>query len=361
MPTEKEMIAELKRGNLSLPPLVFRFLEEFPTEDKNTQFDAYLEASWQQRTARFAVECKSLSTPKAFQDGLNFLKAASVPQGYQPMLMLPFLSEKQLQELEREGISGIDLVGNGVVTVPGEFAVFRSGKKNPFPSSAPIKNIYRKNSSMVGRMFLVRPNYERVQDILLEINRRNMLVERWGKKPMSLSTVSKVLKTLEQDLVVQRTDETKLLQPDKLLEKLSDNYTAPATKAQIRLKVPNTGDSIREMLLKKSQELELPIVATGACSVNRYAVMQRGDLLSVYCPRIDNLLERLAGSESDRFPNLELLETEDEAAYFDSRKVDDFWWASPVQAYLELMSGDKRDRETAEQVKTFILSSLTEV
>ncbi|MFH1115812.1 MAG: hypothetical protein V1792_18030, partial [Pseudomonadota bacterium] len=200
MPTKKEMIAELERGSLSLPPLVFRVLEEPRSEDKKTQFDAYLEASWRDRTARFAVECRSLSTPKAFQDSLNFLKAASIPQGYQPMLMLPFLSEKQLQELEQEGTSGIDLVGNGVVTLPEGFAVFRSGKKNPFPSSAPIKNIYRKNSSMVGRAFLVRPAYERVQEILSEINRRNMLVERWDKKPMSLSTVSKALKTLEQDL-----------------------------------------------------------------------------------------------------------------------------------------------------------------
>ena len=361
MTTEKEMIAELERGGPCLPPLAFRLLQVCPQEGKNSQFDAYLEASWQERTARFVVECKSLSTPKAFQDSLNFLKTASIPQGYQPMLMQPFLSEKQLQELEREGISGIDLAGNGVVTVPGSFAVFRSGKKNPFPSSAPIKNIYRKNSSMVGRVFLIRPAFETVQEILLEINRRNMLVERWNKKPMSLSTVSKALKTLEQDLVVQRADETKLLQPDKLLEKLSANYTAPATTAQIRLKVPSTGASIREMLLKKSQELNLPIVATGVSSVNRYAVMQRGDLLSVYCPRIDVLLKSLAGSESDRFPNLELLETEDESVYFDSRKADDFWWASPVQVYLELMTGDKRDRETAEQVKTFILSDLTEV
>ncbi|MFH0822369.1 MAG: hypothetical protein V2B18_06420 [Pseudomonadota bacterium] len=360
MPTEKEMIAELRKGRLSLPPLAFRSIEDGPQRDDKNRFDAYLEASWQERTARFAVECKSPSTPKSFQAGLNFLKAASIPQGYQPMLLLPFLSEKQLKELEQEGISGIDLVGNGVVTAPGRFAVFRSGKKNPFPSSAPIKNIYRKNSSMVGRVFLVRPAYETVQEILLEINRRNTLVQRWDKKPMALSTVSKALKTLDQDLVVRRADETKLLQPAKLLEKLGENYTGPATKSRIRLKVPTTDGSIRWMLHNQARELELPVVATGLSSVNRYAVMQRQDFLSVYCPRIDMLLERLPGSKEDRFPNLELLETEDEAVYFDSRDVDDFRWASPVQVCLELMTGDKRDRETAEQVKTFLLSNLKE-
>ena len=93
-------------------------------------------------------------------------------------------------------------------------------------------------------------------------------------------------------------------------------------------------------------------------SVGRYAVMQRGDLLSVYCPRLDILLERLPGSQSDRFPNLELIETEDETAFFDGRQEMNFWWASPVQVYLELMAGDKREQETAEQVKSYIINNL---
>ena len=70
------------------------------------------------------------------------------------------------------------------------------------------------------------------------------------------------------------------------------------------------------------------------------------------------LLERLPGSQSDRFPNLELLETEDETVYFDARQEEYFWWASPVQVYLELMAGDKRDQETAEQLKPLILNDV---
>jgi hypothetical protein len=89
--------------------------------------------------------------------------------------------------------------------------------------------------------------------------------------------------------------------------------------------------------------------------------MQRGDVLSVYCPRLEMLLERLPGSQSDRFPNLELVETEDETVYFDARKEGNSWWASSVQVYLELIAGDKRDRETAEQMKSSILMSFQPV
>jgi hypothetical protein len=76
---------------------------------------------------------------------------------------------------------------------------------------------------------------------------------------------------------------------------------------------------------------------------------------------METLLERLPGSQTDRFPNLELIETEDETVYFDARQEEDFWWASPVQVYLELMAGDKRDQETAEQVKSYILKNLQTV
>ncbi|MBW1691239.1 MAG: hypothetical protein JRI71_10070 [Deltaproteobacteria bacterium] len=73
---------------------------------------------------------------------------------------------------------------------------------------------------------------------------------------------------------------------------------------------------------------------------------------------MEKLLERLPGNQTDRFPNLELVETGDETVYFDARQEGGFWWASPVQVYLELMAGDKRDQETAEQVKSYIMSNL---
>ena len=96
IPTEREMLTELRNGKISLPPLSFRFLEGDPEASGNLRFDALIEISWRESIAKFAVECKSLSTPKAFQDGLNLLKASSLPKGYSPLLFLPFLSERQL-------------------------------------------------------------------------------------------------------------------------------------------------------------------------------------------------------------------------------------------------------------------------
>ena len=112
-------------------------------------------------------------------------------------------------------------------------------------------------------------------------------------------------------------------------------------------------------LIREKSELAMaPVVATGLSSVSWYAVMQRSDILSVYCPRGTALLEQLNGDESDRFPNFELLETDEQPVYFDVREENDFLWASPVQTYLELMTGDKRDQETADQVRSYLLNKL---
>ncbi len=358
IPTVQEMINQLRRGKVSMNPLSIRWLEKEPVLGNNLRFDGLVEVSWGENSATFFVKCKSLSTPRVFRDGLNQLKTTPLLQGYLPMLFVPFLSELQLQELEQEGISGIDLCRNGVVIAPGNFAVYRSGGKNLFTTSFPIKNIYRKKSSMVGRVFLLRPSYQTVWEVLSEVNRRNFLVKNWNRKAISLSTVSKVLKKLAEDLIITREENIRVLQPDKLLQALSDNYVPPTIRERIRLKISGENGTITSLLRGESQKIGLPLVATGTSSVRRYTVMQRGDLLSVYCPQLEKLLERLPGNRSDRFPNLELIETEDETVYFDIRDEENFWWASPIQVYLELMAGDKRDQETAEQVQSYLMNHL---
>ncbi len=358
MPTEKEILKRIEQGNLLFPPLSIRMIQCEPLAGERWQADACVEVAWGTKKARFAVEIQSMSTPKAFQVAINQLKSLSLDD-FGLMLIMPFLNDKQLQVLEREGISGIDLCGNGVVVVPGTFAIYRSGEKNRFPSSAPIKNIYRKNSSMVGRVFLSRTDFSAVNDIRDEINKRGLLVNRWDKKPMSISTVSKALKTLEEDLIIERNNVIRLLQGDKLLDKLSRNYSPVFSGEKVLIKLPVVKESLPQTLWRISQETKVPVMAAGTSSVSQYAVMPRGEMLSVYCPFSEGIIEAIQGDRSARFPNLEIIETEDETVYFDAREDQGFRWASPVQVYLELMQGDKRDQETGEQVRTLILKNLS--
>jgi hypothetical protein len=211
---------------------------------------------------------------------------------------------------------------------------------------------------MVARVLLTARQFPDVQTILSEVNSRNMLASETDATPMTMGTVSKALKQLEDELIIDRAQGVRVIQPDKLLENLQLNYEPPKPSNRVRLKVDCKFERLPRYLVEKLGSKNAPMVATGLASVSKYAVMQREEALSVFVPDMRQLQGALGAKESDRFPNLELIENNDQPNYFDARLDKGFRWASPVQTYLELMSGDKRDRETADQVKAYILNQL---
>ena len=124
----------------------------------------------------------------------------------------------------------------------------------------------------------------------------------------------------------------------------------------VLLKVKLAEPSLPDLLATAAQARRIPVVATGLSSVWRYATMQRGPVLSVYCPEAQALAARLPATGSERFPNLEPIETQDATAYFGAVDAQGFGWAAPIQVFLELTHGDRRDQDTAEQVRAFLLS-----
>ncbi|MDP9381366.1 MAG: hypothetical protein M3Q29_14705, partial [Chloroflexota bacterium] len=56
--------------------------------------------------------------------------------------------------------------------------------------------------------------------------------------------------------------------------------------------------------------------------------------------------------ETSRFPNVELIETEDQTVYFDPNEEEGFPWISALQTYLMLAAGGKREQETATQIRS---------
>jgi hypothetical protein len=359
-PTQKEVLDRIKNGSLRLSPLSIR-LEKELTNLRDRRLDAIVDLEWQGQSVKCAVEIKTISNPRAIRDAASQIKEAAAQLNLVPLIIVPFLSDEELQELERKQISGIDLCGNGIVVVPSRLTVYRTGAPNNFRRPAAIVNIYRRNTSVVGRVFLARASYQSVTEILNEIEKRTVFP--WWTS-IRLSTVSKALKSLEEDLIVAREDNLiRLLQAEKLLDKLSESYAPlrvwpPPEKApSIKLRVPLEQEELLSLLSGISATEGIPIVGTGLSSTWLYATMQRGPMLSVYCPFVPMLVGPVKGEETDRFPNLEIIEVSEQFVYFDSREKAGFRWASPVQTYLELMSGDKRDRETAEQVKAQILTN----
>ncbi len=349
---ESDILNALRSGDIVLPPLDIRLAgvePQFETTGRSDRPDAYVDIGWEERTYRFVAELKVQATPKTFRDAIEQVCSYADASEMRPLLVTTYLAPERLEKLEARGVSGVDLSGNGVVVIPGEVLVFRTGNPNQFPAGRTIRNVYQGASSLVARVFLLRPSYQGVQEVMDEIGQRGGRV--------SLSTVSKVLKVLEEDLVIRRAGRaSELLQPDVLLERLSDGYKPPRVSARKKYRWTDGADSLKESLGEWSRRL----VMTGAASVDQYAVMPREKAVQCYCTSIEPIEQRFQGQleESPRFPDLELVETRDPTVYFDNRPVNGIDAASPLQSWLELQAGDKRQSDASETVRRRILDEL---
>jgi len=370
MLSEAEMRKQFADG-YDFPPLQIRLGQADALLQKNEELDAILDVTSEEQTFEFAAEFKSRNSPRIFEEALTAVQKAAQRRRMLPMLVVPYLRENQLEELQQRKLSGIDLSGNGVVTVPGKLLVYRTGAPNKFPDSAPTKYAYRGATSLVARAFLCQTTFRSLADIEKSINIRGGSVV--------LSTISKALKRLESDLIVDRTpDGLRLRQPDKLLEQLARSYADPKTfkTATFALKSrpptakgnPLAGGGLKRTAqsplatLFAEEQPQTSLVLTGRSSIENYAVMGRQEWPVLYTANIDRLIRTWGEQveETSRFVDFELRETDDPTVYFDVRMKENLPYASPIQVFLECSAGDKRERETALQVKDLILRELKE-
>ena len=343
--TEAEMLEQFAEG-YSFPPLEIRLAQRLPGRDRDA--DAVLEISSDAQRFDFVATFKARSTPRMFETALRQAREAARETNFRPMIVVPYLREEQLQELQNAQVSGIDLSGNGIVSVPGQLLVYRTGQPNQYPDSGPTKYAYRGATSLVGRVFLCQTQYESVAGIEEEIRRRGASV--------ALSTVSKALKKMESDLIIDRSEkDIRLRQPEKLLEKLAESYREPKITKTVTCASEEPLEKLLANLASKNR-----VVLSGQSSVPAYAVMGRDESEVLYTENIDRLLKAWGArvEKTSRFATLELRQTTEPTVYFDVRTRQDLPYASPIQVFLELSTGDKRERETADQVKEFILQQL---
>ncbi len=346
--TEQSILSRLTSRTDLFAPLGLRMVErEIRIGDRRA--DALIEVTWAGKDVKFLVEVKSRTAPKLVSDAISQLKqyaAFAKKTRANLMLVVPFLTQSIIDMIQQEGISGLDLSGNYFIQTD-TLAAIRLDRKNEFPESKSIKKVYSGSSSLVGRLFLSgRRSFASVNEV-------SAAIKKLGGS-LSLSAVSKVLKSLEDDLVIERrAGEIALLQPDKLLQNLADGYRPPKVLETLSIKLPVPGISTIQNF---SQSLPPSIrwVLGGESSVERYTVTTVGETARVYMTDFGPL----AQYAEDRFFNAVLWKTIDSFPYFDAREQNGLRWASPVQCYLELSKMDKRERELAESVKKGILGGL---
>lgn len=343
--SEASMLSRFQVGTVLLPPLV---VKSCIVLGGNEKADARVELSLpgEPEGFRFVVESKARATPQTIQLAIAQAKSAT-KAGEWPMIQVPYLSPERLEELERDGVSGVDLCGNGVVLVPRRLCVVRSGAPNRYRDSRPLINPYRGRSAMVARMLLQRPKWQSLSELAAAIQKAGVV--------LSLPQTSKAVQAMTDDLIVAKSAGVIALnEPLRLLDKLGSEWRKPLVRARQALRLPEGMDWAD--VLSRSPLLKWAV--TGESSVTRYAMFSQGGPRRIAVSSLPLALALLGGTSESvpNFADVELVET-DEVGFFFGNETDEkrIRWASRLQTWLELQSGDARQQDAAKDLREQIL------
>jgi hypothetical protein len=349
--TESEMMKMLQSGYVLLNPLVIEKIEKDVVFSSKHRADALITARIPDSgdLFNFIVEVKASSTPLVVTQAVAQAKSLSgFSEGSLPMIVVPYLSPARLEELQDQGMSGVDLCGNGFVRVPGKLYVFRSGEKNRYLESRPLNNPYKGRSANVARLLLIKQQFDSLKAI------QKALADA-GER-MVISQVSKAVQALADDLIVTKKDGViRLTDPSKLLDMLAAEWKNPVISSQKTLRIKNGVKSLSAL----SKEPILKWSVSGTSSVSKYAVFSESGPLMVAVTDMEAALKQLEWTPEPvrNFADAVLFET-NEPGFFFAKNTDEtgIIWANMVQSYIELSNGDSRQKEAAVDIREKIMA-----
>ena len=206
--TEREILQALEKNEpfKGLPNVRVANLVEQP-EAKQGRFDAKFDLQFGDANVEVYVEVKSTFTPKQVEQIAPWLsQMKAMKKGTAFALVCPAISP-QSQRLCYEGNAGfIDLAGNVFINVPGKLLLQRVGmepRKETSPSF--YRNPFSGKSSRILRVLLQKPRAWTLSEITEELAKETSRTECAGVSfEVSFSLASRVLRSLEEELLVRR-------------------------------------------------------------------------------------------------------------------------------------------------------------
>lgn len=355
-PSEKEIIERLQTARMQYAPLMIASIDIDSGREGDRGFDAVIEFSIENGPSfRALAEVVSPASPKAvsqfcarIRDSFSRRQSAAAV----PMIVAPYISAEQSDILSQAGVSWLDLSGNMVIRVAGRIYIERTGRPNRFPDTAPIKKIFQGTASLVARALLLEPTgFTSVSQIVECVERRGGAI--------TLSTVSKVLMSLEEELLVARSRRAiSVSAPRQLLDRLAAGYAASRSGARMTthhfaVEEPET------MLARLCLELGSTYVFCGfyAAQLKGLAAGGRITMSVSDMNRFRGAAKSLASAvcPDEEFGNLSVIETRSCLPWFNADTSTERRVVDDLQLYLEMMSDTPRGPKIAEVLRRRIL------
>jgi hypothetical protein len=329
-------------------------------------FDVRFDLESGANTVRVYAEIKQSFSPRELENiapWIARLKAIEKDAAF--AVVSPALSQQAQNFCIEAGIDFLDLAGNISINVPGKFVIQRTGQRSKGvveSTEGPREvNVFSGRFSRVIRVLLQKPRSWTLSEIAQELereSRENSVLIGAGEAnsspsfAVSLGTISKALRTLEDQLWIRRRGTSALVpEPKRLLlawaAKYRERYRSRLRKS---ITYPNPFGQDPTAINNALKSLAIPPFAlTGPAAANVRAPFIDIDTIDIYLSSPDKAekLKDLANRKADG-PPLRFLEPYDLGVFMYSETSDRIPTVSDVQAYLDLIARGGRDQKQAD-------------
>jgi hypothetical protein len=355
---EREILQALKNNEpfKGLPNVrVANFqVEESGGTDRG--FDAQFDIQYGDSKVRVYVEAKSNCTPKQVEQIAPWLSRLKATQkGAAFALVCPAISPQSQQLCLERNVDFIDLAGNVFINVPGKLLLQRVGmepRKETSPSF--YRNPFSGKSSRILRVVLQNPKPWTLTGITEELaaQSRGSLCPGVSFE-VSFSLASRVLRSLEEELLVMRKNSSILVpEPRRLLSRWAQEYKDRYRWYLRRsFKVPNPfGPGLQSVKQGLDGLLKPRCYAfTGAAAASVTAPFVDADPIDLYISDeagAENLRKSISGTSVG--PDLRVIYAFDAGVFMYSTLEGGIPVVSDIQAYLDLFARGGRDLKQAD-------------
>jgi hypothetical protein len=136
------LLSELDTGPLHL---------QLNPADSSQGTDFYVTISWEGHRERFAVKFKVAPSSREIQNTIEQARRRANETGLRPLVIVPYLNDEAIERLRREQVSGLDLSGNGWISVPGKWWFLQRGRPSKYPHRPRSRRTYQGKSARESR------------------------------------------------------------------------------------------------------------------------------------------------------------------------------------------------------------------
>jgi hypothetical protein len=354
--SEKEIIARLQGMSTQFGPVVLISIQKDAAIEDGLRADARIQFQIPGGPSFEALaEIASVASPKNIRAKcmqlLDLVRKTGNPN-LTPLLIAPYVPAKQAEALAEAGVSWLDLSGNMVLRASDRVYIERTGRPNQFPDTAPIKKVFEGTASLVVRALLLQPaGFASLRELVDFINSRSASI--------TVSTVSKVLNSLENDLLISKEgSRIRAVDPSQLLDRLAEGYASSFRKRRSNVyrfaveSVEQVRRTVRSMPESAYIFCGFYAAELKGLAASTQITMYAGDV-----SRVQQISDSLLPDED--FGQLSIIEAKDRTPWFNAETVDGVRVVDDIELYLEMTIDTPRGPKVANILRPRILREAT--